>query len=317
MTNNERIIERIIGVRSRRRFGYAISELFVRLNHLERAFQDRVGQDRELLKYYPVGLVACIEAFFRLAVTELVDSGEPFMNRARSLAARHKFDFEVVKALHGKRVTIGELIAHGMSANRLDDISAQMSELLGVDFLKSLASVYDRWSVEIEGAPKKPMIKDPDFVYAGVARTFELRHIFCHEFATTQDLELVEIDKCFNSTMAFLKASVELISETVHPGAPLTQTDMNRVSYEEFQAEQQRLREINNALLEKLDANRKKQYEIVNKAWEEFLRLSVEFSGMEFPGGSIRPTIENSEAAEMTRRRIEEVKALVKFASEI
>jgi hypothetical protein len=37
-----------------------------------------------------------------------------------------------------------------------------------------------------------------------VVRTFELRHIFCHELATSYPMRIEEIDSCFQATFAFL-----------------------------------------------------------------------------------------------------------------
>ena len=64
-------------------------------------------------------------------------------------------------------------------------------------------------------------------MFAQVARTFELRHIICHEIASAYEIESDEVARCLESCVAFLRAADEFISETIHPGAPLTQTDMN------------------------------------------------------------------------------------------
>ena len=43
-----------------------------------------------------------------------------------------------------------------------------------------------------------------DFRHVLVVRTFELRHIFCHELATSYTVRIEEIDCCFRATFAFL-----------------------------------------------------------------------------------------------------------------
>ena len=67
-----------------------------------------------------------------------------------------------------------------------------------------------------------------DEVFDVVARTFELRHIICHEIASAYDIKADEVDWCFDPRcVRFLRVAVELITETLNPGAPLTQLDMN------------------------------------------------------------------------------------------
>jgi len=48
-----------------------------------------------------------------------------------------------------------------------------------------------------------------------------------------------------------------------------------------------------------------------NKAWEMFFQASVEVEGLQYEGGSIRPTIENSAAARLTKERSVQVSKLI------
>ena len=47
------------------------------------------------------------------------------------------------------------------------------------------------------------------------------------------------------------------------------------------------------------------------------MELSVRFEGSQFEGGSIRPTIENSAAATLTRSRVEEVERLIEQVTNV
>lgn len=298
-------------VRSRRMFDYSKAELFGRLMFLKTAFKERSNQNKELLKYYPIALVACIEAFYRLAIKELIDSEKRFLESSERLISNFKFDFEIIKALHGRKITIGELISHKIRINNLNDIDSQMSILLDVKYLNKLSKIYDRWEVEINKKPKKPIIKNSNTVYKNVTKTFELRHIFCHESAVGHKYELVDIGKCFESTVLFLEASDEYISEILYPSSPLTQSAMNRISSEDYKREKDKLHTINQKFLSKLNLERQKEYKAINNTWEKFLKLSTNFVGEPHGKGTIRPLIENTFATEMIKRRVEEVQNMI------
>lgn len=311
MPNRRDLIKEIIEIRGRRRSSHPTLELFQRLLELQSAYENRDKKNPELLKYFPIALVACMEGYFRAALKHLIDSEEKYLENASSLAMNLRFDFEIVKALYGKKISIGEFIAHMISLNNLGHIERNMSQLLGIDFLNKLAIVHDRWATEIKGEPKKPIISDSSTTYRNVAKTFELRHIFCHETATKHEIEETVITDCFDSTVLFLKASDELLSETLHPNAPLTQADMNIESAKEYKKEMETLQKINAKICAKLDETRQKEFLLVHEAWERFMNLGADFEANEYKGGTIWPTIRNTSAASITSKRIEEVSALL------
>ena len=98
---NRNLIQEILDIRSRLRYGSAFHEFATRLILLDGAFEKRKTVDAEFLNYFPVALVACCEGFFRLAVKELVDSGAPFLDNAAKLGQSIKFDFESITAFQG------------------------------------------------------------------------------------------------------------------------------------------------------------------------------------------------------------------------
>lgn len=114
MSRTRDVIEEIAQVRGRRRFGSAIAELPFRLFSLERAFKEHDKSNSELTRYFPVALVACIEGYFRPAIKEVIDAGEPYLTNAERPASSLKLDFTVVRAIHGKAVAVGELVAHSI-----------------------------------------------------------------------------------------------------------------------------------------------------------------------------------------------------------
>ena len=113
MSRTRDIIQEIDDVRQRRRFGLAMSELPMRLFALEHAFKKHDKAQSELTRYFPVALIACVEGYFRMAIRDLIDAGEPYLSNAEKPASSLKLDFSVLRAVHGKAITVGELVAQG------------------------------------------------------------------------------------------------------------------------------------------------------------------------------------------------------------
>ena len=57
-----------------------------------------------------------------MAIKELIDAGEPYLTNAEKPASSAKLDFAVLRAVHGKAITVGELVAHSVQLSRLDHI---------------------------------------------------------------------------------------------------------------------------------------------------------------------------------------------------
>ena len=114
MSRTRDIIQEIADVRQRRRFGSAMSELPMRLFALEHAFKKHDKSQGELTRYFPVALIACVEGYFRMAIKDLVDVGDPYLSNAERPASALKLDFSILRAVHGKAITVGELVAHGI-----------------------------------------------------------------------------------------------------------------------------------------------------------------------------------------------------------
>jgi hypothetical protein len=308
MSRTRDIIEEIADIRQRRRFGSAIFELPMRLFALEDAFEKHAKTDSEIIRYFPVALIACVEGYFRMAIKDLVDSGEPCLTNAEKPASSMKLDFSLLRAVHGKAITIGELVAHGVQLSRLEHIDAVLSNLIGKGVLEALRTTTDRWAHEVKGQPAKPILSNPDSVFRDVAKTFELRHIICHEIASAYEIKSDEISQCFESCVSFLKASDEFVSETISPGAPLTQTDMNAAAGRALSEKKQWLVESIAALKLRLNATETVAFEEAQEKWQRYCDAWANFVAGEHVGaGTVWPLIYARAAEAVVERRLEEV----------
>lgn len=303
------IIQEIADIRQRRRFGSSMAELPTRLFALERAFKEHDKLDGELIKYFPVALIACVEGYFRMAIRDLVDAGDPYLSNAEKPASSIKLDFSILRAVHGKAITVGELVAHGVPLSRLDHVQSAMTSLIGTDFLNSLRSTTDRWAHEVMKEPATPILVAPDQVFSDIARTFELRHIICHEIASAYDIEGDEVARCFHSCVSFLKAADELVSETLHPDAPLTQTDMNISAGQSLTRARARLEEAAENVKARLDAVELAAFNDAQSKWQTYSDAWVNFvAGDRATGGTIWPLIAAGTAEATVSQRTEELR---------
>lgn len=318
MSKTRDIIQEIGEVRKRRRFGSAMMELPLRLFSLENAFRTQKGHTEELIRYFPVALIACVEGYFRMAIKDIIDAGEPYLSNAEKPASSIRLDFSVLRAVHGKAITVGELVAHGVQLSRLEHIEAALSTILGTGFLKGLETVKDRWAHEIEGKEVAPILENPSDVFANVARTFELRHIICHEIASAYEIEIEEVASCFESCVSFLRASDEFISEAINPGAPLTQTDMNNAAWHELEEKQLELDEAQAKLIARLDESELEAFKKADEMWRLYCDAWANFvAGDRDGGGTMWPMIYVGAAKATLEMRIQEVRDFKRLSDTI
>lgn len=310
MSRTRDIIQEIADIRQRRQFGSAMVELPLRLFALEQAFKAHDKRQSELTRYFPVALIACVEGYFRMAIKDLIDAGEPYLTNAEKPASSLKLDFSVLRAVHGKTITVGELVAHGLALSRLEHIESALTSLLGGSFLQSLRTTTDRWAHEVRGKPSAPILSNPDEVFAGIARTFELRHIICHEIASAYEIESDEVARCLESSVTFLRAADEFISETLHPGAPLTQSDMNIAAGKSLSEKREWLSEAVATTRKRLDVQELIAFDESQAKWEAYCEAWVNFvAGERANSGTIWPVIYFGEAEAVTTRRLDEVRS--------
>lgn len=80
-------------------------------------------EESESWSYFIVASIAAVETYFKWQIRTLVDSDEGFSNNLR-LEDLPKLSLDLAVALHGKRITVGELVAYSAAfSNYFDDAS--------------------------------------------------------------------------------------------------------------------------------------------------------------------------------------------------
>lgn len=299
----------IAELRERNSSNHAIIELSLRLLSLQAALDKYRAADNEILRYFPVAIIGCVEAYTRLQIKEIVDYGEPFVGRiARLELPNLKIDLNLLAAIDKKTLTVGEFVSHLVSINSLEDVNQHLSVLLDVDFLEELKKTIDPWEAEVKKpTPAEPIITRPEDVFPAVRTAFELRHIFAHEFATARKVSEDEIDWCFSGTVTFLRATKELCNAKLYPNAPLTQSEMNSRAYKDLESAKESLEELLKKIYGELEKDQAEGFAKIQDAWAAFRELTATFEADKFRGGTIAPMIYAKTAEQITLDRKEEL----------
>ena len=219
------IIEEIISIRERlpktsKRFSQVFQRLMGIMELLEDIKESKIPQKSrsEILRYIPIGLVACCQGYFRSVFKNLIDYGSPYKeNIKKRLTNKKKLDNDTVLAITGKTITLGEFNSHSLPINNFESIDTIMTELLGEDLLEKLKTVKIRGRRKLLPQQKKfvetamQLIIKPNI--EKIKKTFELRHIFCHELANKTKLSIAEAEDQLYSTFFFIFGVELLVSD--------------------------------------------------------------------------------------------------------
>lgn len=312
------LINEITAIKSRSEFN-SRHDYSRRLNDIEYAFQENLDYNgdfnKELLKYIPIATVACFEAFFRSIYKELIDFGKPFSDNVVKFnqAQNIKFDFDIVNAIQTKTVTVGEFVSHILPCNNFEDINKNLSLLCSIDFADQI-KIFKRDSIfEYVNENSKQFIENGDRIIADIKRTFELRHIYCHEFATNLHLDKDEILRCFNNSKLFLNQTNDFVWDLIYPNAPETQTDMNIQASDEFERFENELSLLISTIKEAKNENSDfdLNVELFDKTieqWKIYRKTKAELDASVVEGGTMYPLLYASSLTATTKEKIESLK---------
>jgi uncharacterized protein YecT (DUF1311 family) len=256
-----------------------------------------------------IRLVTILEVAIRDWISNLIDHGEPFVENAASLvhASGLKFDFAITRAVHGERVTLGELVAHSISTNRLPEIERALSTVLGEDIFRAIEGTVDRWKHEVKGEPANPIISDLVAMRAALAKLFDVRHIIVHEIPNKSPYINPDIETFLRSAREFVEAVEEEIETKLRGKYPLTQTEMNNFAQKEADETDAELQQV--LLLIDTEQQDRALWK-AQAAWEEYRRLRAEYcSRINDPSpGSMAPIIYNVEFETITSARVKQLR---------
>ena len=304
MTKSKRDrVKEVLEVRTRRGRN-SQSHYLNRVTDLKLLLEQGNLKEGELYRYFPVAIVTTLEVFFRSWIKEIIDLGTPFSARSETLATYLRFDFGIIHSLHGKTITLGELIAHSVPLSSLNDINSHFSCLLDKDFLANIKTVKSRlWLGRDKDDDCVPIMADAPGAFETIESIFQTRHIVVHEVPEHFKLELGTVNQFLDHSIYFLEAADELISQTVYPNQPRTQAEATQRADEEYEKQLRRITDAVNNLITKLDEQAAKELEVAQKSWDGYCRADAAFYSSQAQGGTMQPMLWALRAEEVAKQR--------------
>lgn len=309
------LIEEVKLIKSRAEYNSRY-DLSSRLNDIENVLSEFAKYNgdlnSELLKYIPISTVACFESFFRSTVKDLIDFGKPFSDRIADFnqSKNIKLDFDIVAAIQTKTLTIGEFVAHILPYNNYNDINSNISTLIGTDFSNELKKYRPTSEFLIESIELDDFQERFPEIFESINRIFELRHIFCHEFATNLKIDREQVISDFKNCKFFLEHTNWFIWHILYPNEPIAQTDMNIAAYEKYELKNLELETLIKFIKAK---SNKDEFEMLDdelldkniEIWKEYRESFARYKANFVEGGSMYPLIYGDALTLITEEKIE------------
>ncbi len=257
-------------------------------------------------QFVAIRLVTILEVFTRDWVAQLVDAGDSYTSRGADLVKGSlKIDYAMAQALVGKQVTFGELVSHEIPVNDIADIDRAFSTLLEGSLFPKLEGVVDRWSISDGEDASAPILADPPWARAQIARLFAARHIIVHELPDDRDIGLETIADFISATSAFVEAADQYFDRLLHGDYPVTQIGMNALAAEKADTVDIELKRI----LAELDPDGSNATLIAAQAaWEDYRLKQADYRASYYRDGSIAPMLFWGEMETITLERIERLR---------
>jgi hypothetical protein len=314
-------IEEILSIKSRAESSNRF-EFQERIYNIENAINEYLKRDNEfedeILKYIPITLVSCIESFGRSIIAELIDAGIPFSENVLDFnqSTNIKFDFSIVNAIQKNTISIGDFISHFLPCNNIQDFNSNISVLIKNDLFKEIKSYKPRGIREMLLADSEKFKSEFPKILNSLNRVFELRHIFCHEYATNIKVERKEVLEIFEHCKLFLNQVNDYISNLLHPNSPITDEEMLKASEQEVEKLSQELENLISKIKEqhKFDEfsfvfqTTQKQFDKVINLWKEYSEAKATIQSQTYSDKFLSTMTYNYQMSTLIKNKIVELK---------
>jgi hypothetical protein len=186
-----------------------------RMSSLLQSFHAPIQHRSEMMRYFPIAVVAVIDGYFRSRLATLIDSGEPFITNAVTKYSEIKLNLQLAGAIATRKVSLGELIMDSISISNLASLVQVLVNITGRP--GCLEEIAQAKPLSIGPEKRKPIISNPKDTWSRLDSAFDLRHILCHELAADIDLNEEEMRLLLLASQDFIKASAAWIEGIERP----------------------------------------------------------------------------------------------------
>jgi len=260
-------------------------------------------QEDELHAYFVVASIAAIETYFRWQIRRVIDSvNGRFLNNIRLDDLPIRLTHDVAVALLGKRLTVGELVAHAVGLSSFEQIAAFMTKLLATDFVQLVETAREADHADV------PVLENPVQVIADVKRALELRHIICHEGRGMHAIPNSEIKQLSSSCYMFARGSYYAVGRFLDPAAPTTREDAFRLTTAKEGALQRSLKVLEETFAKDLHSRTEQEaLRAMEEAWDAYVGREAAFFASVQMNGNQGELDAARTRVRLTERRIEEL----------
>lgn len=196
--------DHIIEWRERRAFqSGAAFDIKNRLNDLGKAWRN--SPSPYMAEFVPMRISTCIEVYVRELVRELIDAGNPYSDQAAKLVKNARLDLAFAAHLAGKRLSIGDFVAHSVSINDIAAVISIFTTLI-VDFIPKLKTAHALWTEDECSWPLDPIIEDYERTVSSLSKMFEVRHVLTHELPDASVVDDLDIEELCKAASLFVDA---------------------------------------------------------------------------------------------------------------
>jgi len=164
----------------------------------------------EMFRASAIGYIACVEGYFRLAIADLIDGSAKYRTNITGLRDL-RFRTEDVVGIFDGKATLGQYVAHQLPMNNVSDIDANLTAVIGQEFLKFIKA----HRIGVPGSPPLAVASPKATMY--LDQLFTLRHLFAHELATKLEVRQRKIELAIGHSAAFIMTVENAISCTLLP----------------------------------------------------------------------------------------------------
>jgi uncharacterized protein YecT (DUF1311 family) len=266
--------------------------------------------------FFPIRAVTLLEVFSGAWIAQLIDHGPPFVNNAVDLAKNLRPDYELIRAIHGRTITLGDMIAHNISFRAFGQICSCFKILIGEDLIPLIETAVDRRTtlrdlMSAQPAEKKMLariIPDVAEMCRPLSRLFEVRHILVHEFPQTEVYDRAEIAVFLKSAEQFAHATNEALNHLLFGDAPRTMQGMKERAGQSLEKSQAELAGIMERLRNNADRRKLSLLKRSEKAWLTFRKAECDVRADLTCGGTLAGYLALLEADALTKTRIEQLR---------
>jgi len=284
----------------------AAFDINTRLNDLGKAW--RASPNLYLAEFIPIRISTCIEVYVRELVRELVDAGSPYADQVAKLVKNAKLDLAFAAHLAGKRLSIGDFVAHSVSINGIDAAISILSTLIA-DFIPKLKVAHARWTEEEENWPLTPIIEDYEQTIGVLDKMFEVRHVLTHELPHVPFVDELNIDGLCEAASIFVEACDWVIVAELHRSIPRTQLAMNDSASGSLEEAQDLLNSavLAATALSGIDCDKLNEVQLL---WQQFIDCEASLVASQAEGGSMYPVLLSSAKKDLVNDRVGQLRRL-------